>query len=169
MTTASRALARLQQQSAVRRRLLTIVLIVLAGLLVMERFSALTVAIASAGWTGAMAQRLAAAVVAACPEVFYLAALWGMRQALDAIARGELFATTVVVALRRVGWMLALGAAIGVFVVPGVQSLLGAGPGYLVAYDIGGLVLGALGVSLAVFAGALAHARALQTELDEMF
>jgi hypothetical protein len=60
-------------------------------------------------------------------------ALWWVRQALAAFARGELFTPTITRALRRVG--LAAGALMGVFLVPSLTRALGFGPGYMIAYD----------------------------------
>ncbi|MDY7227144.1 DUF2975 domain-containing protein [Hyalangium rubrum] len=72
-------------------------------------------------------------------------------------------------ALHRVGVMLATGALIGVFIVPSVTRAFGFGPGYVIAYDVSGLALGAVGLALMLLANVLAHASALQHELDEIF
>ena len=65
--------------------------------------------------------------------------------------------------------MLAVGALLNVFALPSLLTLAGKGPGYLIAYDVTGLVLGAVGLSLIVIANVLTRAAALQTELDGIF
>jgi len=71
--------------------------------------------------------------------------------------------------MNLVGTMLAIGAIINVLVVPGIAWALGFGMGYLIAYDVSGLVLGAIGLSLKVFSHLLQHAGELQSELEEIF
>lgn len=93
----------------------------------------------------------------------------GVRRALAEFARGELFAPTITRLLDRVGTLLATGAFLGVFVVPALQRALGVGPGYWIAFDVSGLVLGALGLSLTVIARVLGRAAVLQAELDKIF
>jgi hypothetical protein len=71
--------------------------------------------------------------------------------------------------LERVGRWLAIGAVVSVFIVPLTDTLLKHGPGYWIALDISGLVLGAVGLSLTIVGGVLARGAEIQTELDEMF
>lgn len=132
--TAKTMTARIQARSTRLRRLMTLLVALLSALLVLERFSAATIALFRDGG-GEPARRLAMQGVVACPEVFYLLALWWVRQALAAFARGELFTPTITRALRRVGLMLAAGALMGVFLVPSLTRALGFGPGYMIAYD----------------------------------
>ncbi|NTX09139.1 DUF2975 domain-containing protein, partial [Myxococcus sp. CA040A] len=56
-----------------------------------------------------------------------------------------------------------------VFIVPSLMRLIGFEPGYVIAYDVGGLVLGAVGLALTLLANVLTHAFALQSELEEIF
>jgi uncharacterized membrane protein (DUF485 family) len=147
------------------RSVVTVMVFGLAALLTMERFSAAAIsAVRGGGW-----EWLASQVAAAVPEVVYLLALWWVRQALAAFAAGELFTPAVARTLHRVGLTLAIGALLNTFVVPALQTMVGRGPGYLIAYDIGGLVLGAVGLSLSMVAALFTHASALQSELDEIF
>ncbi len=165
--TAKASVRAIRERSARLRRFLTILSVALAGLFVLERFGlALT---RLAGHEAGAWGQLAVQAVAACPEVFYLVALWWVRQALAAFARGEFFAPTITRMLDRVGVALAAGALVGTFVVPAAQRALGAGPGYWIAFDVAGVVLGALGLSLTVIAHVLRRASAVQAELDEMF
>jgi len=114
-------------------------------------------------------RRIAYQLVAACPEAMYLLSLWWIRQALATFARGDLYAPIISRMLNRVGAMLATGAFLNIFVVPAVDRFLGFGPGYWVAFDVTGLVLGAIGLSLAIVARVLDRARTLKAELDEIY
>lgn len=114
------------------RRLLTCLLITLAVLLLLERFGAIGLQLATRGFTGDLPRRLAAQGVAACPELAYLLALWWIRQTLVAFAAGQLYSQAVTRMLDRVGTMLAAGALINIFIVPSASRALGFGPGYLI-------------------------------------
>jgi hypothetical protein len=163
------ATAEIRERSARLRRFVTGLLVALWVLLVLERFGQLAVQLSAHGFDAELLRRFANQLVAACPDVFYLMSLWWIRQALAAFARGELYAPTITRMLDRVGMMLAVGAFIGVFVVPGVARMLGFGLGYWVAYDVSALVLGAIGLSLGIIAQVLRRASELQAELDEIF
>ncbi|WP_434426139.1 DUF2975 domain-containing protein [Nannocystis pusilla] len=138
-------------------------------LLLLERFGAAGLQVCQRHADAASLRALAVQLVAAGPEVLYLLALEGVRRALAEFARGELYAPTITRLLDRVGTLLAAGAFLGVFVVPALQRALGSGPGYWIAFDVSGLVLGALGLSLTVIARVLGRAAVLQAELDEIF
>jgi hypothetical protein len=141
----------------------------LLGLLLAERFSAVLIGLVG-GAAGANAfGRLGVQFVDAFPEACYLLALWWIRQALAAIAGGDLYGDAVIRMLERVGIVLAVGALAGVFLVPGASRLLGTDPGYWIAYDVSGLVLGAIGVSLKVIADVLRLAAAMKADLDGIF
>jgi hypothetical protein len=155
----------IRERSRRLRSVVTVLVVGLSAVLALERFSAAAIH----AWRGGGWEWLAAQAVAAAPEIVYLLALWWVRQALRAFAAGELFTPAVARTLHRVGLTLAIGAGLNTFVVPGVQTMLGQSPGYLIAYDIGGLVLGAVGLSLSMVATLFTHASALQSELDEIF
>lgn len=163
--TTSKSTVWIRGRSARLRSVVTVSLVLLAALLVLERFSAASLQ----WWRGGDGVRLASQAVAAGPEIMYLVALWWVRQALAAIAAGELFTPAVARALHRVGLTLAIAALLDSFLVPGLQTALRRGPGYLIAYDLGGLVLGVVGLSLSTVAHLFTHASALQSELDEIF
>ncbi|MEO8669820.1 MAG: DUF2975 domain-containing protein [Tahibacter sp.] len=159
----------IQARSARLRDLLTLLFVLMIAMLLLERLSAALIDLFRGGFAEAGWRRLAVQFVAAVPEGCYLLALWWVRQALNAFAHGALYTPTIASTLRRVGLLLAAGALINSFFVPGLQSFLGAGPGYLIAYDVSGLVLGAVGLSLSILAHILEYAHTLQTELDEIF
>jgi hypothetical protein len=161
--------ARIREKSARLRSVVTILFVSLAVLLLLERFGAVALSLHDKGFHGEPLRRLAFELAQACPEIFYLTALWWIREALAAFARGEFYAPTITRMLERVGIVLAAGACLNVFVLPGVARLLGFGPGYWIAYDVSALVLGAIGLSLTIIAHVLQRASALQAELDEMF
>jgi hypothetical protein len=162
-------IAHIRARSAYLRRLVTGLAAVLWLLLLFERFGAAGLHAFEHGADAASLRALAVQFVAAIPDVFYLLALDGVRRALAEFARGQLYAPTITRMLDRVGVLLASGAFIGVFVVPALQRALGSGPGYWIAFDVSGLVLGALGLSLTVIARVVGHAAALKAELDEIF
>ena len=161
--------AAIQRSSAKLRRILTCLFAALGVLLVLERFGAVAMQLYRHDSGGNGLRRLAFECVAACPEALDLLALWWIRQALAEFAEGKLYAPTITRMLDRVGMMLAIGACIGVFLVPTVSRALGFGPGYVIAYDVSGLVLGAVGLSLKIIANVLRRASEMQAELDEIF
>ncbi len=149
-------------------RLIGILAVILCVLLLLERFGWVAVAIGTES-RREFERRLAYELIAACPEAIYLLSLWWIRQALTAYAFGDLYGPVVPRMLRRVGAMLAVGSCLNVFVVPGLDRLLGMGRGYWIAFDVTGLVLGAIGLSLAVVARVLDATREIKAELDEIF
>jgi hypothetical protein len=159
----------IRRTSARLRRVLTGLLVSLAVLLVGERFGSLVVLFLDQGLSGEPLRRLGLACVAACPEVLFLLALWWIRQALAAFADGQFYTPTITRMLERVGTTLATGALINVFVIPSASRALGFSPGYLIAYDVSGLVLGAVGLSLKVIAHVLRRASEMEAELDGIF
>lgn len=161
--------APLRARSRALARWLSVLLAILSLLLLAERFSAAGIALyrndADAGTFGRFGAQFAAAI----PETCYLLALWWIRAALLEFADGAFHTPVIATALRRVGVTLTVGAAVALFLVPGLQRLFGAGPGYLIAYDIGSVALCALGWSLAMLAQVLKRAAEVQSELDEIF
>ena len=154
------------RQSANLRTAITVLFVSLAALVVLERFG--WIAVERAASPDVM-HRLGVELVAALPEVFYLLALWWIRSALSSCASGEFYAPVLTRMLRRVGACVAIGAVLNVAVVPSLDRLLGASPGYWIAFDVTGCVLGAIGLTLFILARVLDRARELQTELDAIF
>ena len=156
----------LRRRSATTARWMTLLFAALAVLLLLERFGWLAVA----GGSGPLpAQRLQMAAAAALPDCLYLAALWWLRRALAELAAGRLFTVVVVRALQRVGLFMLLGSAVSVFLLPSVAAWLGQPPGYLIAYDVARMVIGAVGLALGIIGRLLQQAAAIQSELDEIF
>lgn len=160
----------IRRQSASLRTAVTVLFVSLAALVVLERFGWIAVeGAASPDARHHVMHRLGIELVAALPEVFYLLALWWIRSALSSCAAGEFYAPVLTRMLRRVGACVATGAVLNVAVVPSLDRLLGASPGYWIAFDVTGCVLGAIGLSLIILARVLDRARELQTELDAIF
>ncbi|WP_158884148.1 DUF2975 domain-containing protein [Rhodanobacter sp. L36] len=159
----------IQHRSAGLRRFVTSLCILLIVLLLLERFGFALEQLVHNGPGRQSFGRLAVQMIHALPEASYLLALWWIRQALNAIAQGELYGPTIQHMLDRVGLMLAVGAFVSVFLVPGLCRVLGYDPGYWIAYDVSALVLGAIGLSLKVIADVLRHAAGVQAELDGIF
>lgn len=158
-----------QQYSAGMRRWATALCIGSLLLVIGERFSAATIRLVSRGFAGDDVRRIACEAVAAVPELLFVAALWWIREALASFARGELFGRSITLMLDRVGVAVALGAALRILIVPGACRLLGFNPGYWIAFDAAGMVLGAIGVALKAVAGAMRHASTIESELNEIF
>jgi hypothetical protein len=157
------------QTSAKLRLLVSCLLVTLAALLLLERFGAVGMQLTREGFAADVLRRFAAQCIAACPELLYLLALWCIRQALSAFASGKLYTPTVTRMLDCVGTMLAIGSFVSVFVVPSATRGVGFGPGYVIAYDVSGLVLGAVGLSLKIIAHVFRRAADMETELREIF
>ena len=156
----------IRRQSASLRTAVTVLFVSLAALVVLERFG--WIAVERAASPDVM-QRLGVELIAVLPEGFYLLALWWIRSALTSCAAGEFYAPVLTRMLRRVGACVATGAVLNVAVVPSLDRLLGASPGYWIAFDVTGCVLGAIGLTLFILARVLDRARELQTELDAIF
>lgn len=158
----------LQRQSARLRSLVTVLIFALASLLLLERFGWTVTAMAKGG-AASVTQRVGVELIAAIPEAIYLLALWWIRSALVSFVAGDFFAPVLTRMLRRVGMCLVAGAVMNVAVVPSLDRLLGAGPGYWLAFDLEGCTLAAVGLSLTILARVLDRARELKTELDAIF
>jgi len=159
----------IQERSARMRRLVTALWAACAVLVLLERFSAATIAVFLSDFAERALRRLACEAVSAVPEVLFLLGLWWVREALSAFARGELFGPSVTRMLDRVGIVLAIGSIVRILVVPGVCRLLGFDAGYWIAFDASAVVLGAIGVALKAIAGVLRRASAIESELGEIF
>lgn len=154
-----------QQHSARVHRFVTVLWVLCFLLVLAERFSAVTI---HALQTGTM-RPLAIQAVAAIPEFLFLIALWWIRDALGAFARGELFGAAMTRMLDRVGVMLTCAAAVRILIVPGLSRVLGETIGYWIAFDAEAMILAAIGLALRAIASVLRHAAAMQSELDEIF
>jgi hypothetical protein len=161
--------ASLQRHSERMRRFVTVLWAICLTLVVLERFSAAGIRAVASGFAGDAIRALACQAVSAIPEGLFLLGLWWVREALGAFSRGELFGLPIARMLDRVGVVLALGAAVRIFVVPGACRLLGFDAGYLIAFDAAGLVLAAIGLAFKAIGGVLRHAATIQSELDEIF
>jgi hypothetical protein len=159
----------LQVYSERMRKLVTAVwtgcLLLVAG----ERFSAVTLRLVQSGFAATETRGWICHAVSAIPEALFLVALWGIRTALAAFARGELFTPAITRMLEDVGGVLVCGAAVRLLVVPGVCRILGFGAGYWIAFDAAAVIVGAIGLALRVIGAVLRHAAALESELEHIF
>ncbi|QNN46564.1 DUF2975 domain-containing protein [Thermomonas brevis] len=161
--------ASLRTRSARLARWTGVLLAILVLMLLTERFGAVGLSLLREGADPSVRARLGAEAAAALPEGCCIGALWWIRAALLELASGVFHTPILARALRRVGTLLALGAALALFAVPSLQRLAGADPGYLIAYDIGSIALCVVGVTLAMLAQVLERAGEVQSELDGMF
>ncbi|HEY0371937.1 MAG TPA: DUF2975 domain-containing protein [Thermoanaerobaculia bacterium] len=158
-----------RQHSAKVRKYVTGLWVASTTLVVLERFSAATIAAFRSHFASAEVTQLACQAVSAVPELLFLLGLWWVREALSAFSRGEWFASPIARMLDRVGIVLVCGAFVRIFLVPGACRLLGLDSGYWIAFDASALVLGAIGLALRAIASVLRRASAIQSELDEIF
>ena len=151
------------------RAALTLAVVLLSVLVLLERGSAATLQLLAHGWSGEPLRRWLYQLAVLIPDGCYLLALWWIRQAIAAFADGDLFGATIRRMLGRVGAFLAIGALLGTFALPAIAHALALSPGYWIAIDVSGLVLGAIGLALGIVARVLARAAELQSELDGIF
>ena len=154
------------------RRLATVIgvaVVALSILLLLERLGAPALAVAQHGFDAATLRGIGRPLIEIAPDVAYLVALQSIRGALARFALGEFFAPTVTRMLARVGALLAIGAFAATFVVPLIERALGWSPGYWIAFDVSGLVLGTIGLALTVIARVLQRAAAIESELAGIF
>ncbi|MCC6786628.1 MAG: DUF2975 domain-containing protein [Hyphomonadaceae bacterium] len=140
--------------------------VVLAAFLLLETFGALTVA--SLHGEPVAPQLFWSGAVSAAPACFYLWGLWQVRSALAAIGVGEMFAPVAASAIERVGWALMIGGIVSVAVVPTLRRIVGDDPGYVLAFDVAGVVLSVVGLVLVLFADLFRRAAKLQAEMREI-
>lgn len=158
-----------QQHSARMRRFVTVLWTFSLVLVVLERFSNAGIRLVRSGFADEPLRAFACQAVSAFPELLFLLALWWVREALAAFARGELFAAPMTRMLDRVGIVLTCAAAARIVLVPGACRLLGFDPGHWIAFDAASLVVVALGLAFKGIAAVLRHASTIQSELDEIF
>jgi hypothetical protein len=158
-----------QAHSARMRRFVTLLFAGSLTLVVLERFSAVTIRAVSTGFALDALRALACQAISAFPELLFLLGVWWVREALKMIAAGALFGAEVTRMLDRVGMVLAFASATRILVVPGACRLLGFDVGHWIAFDAASMVLLATGLALRAIAAVLRHASTVQSELDEIF
>lgn len=150
-------------------KIVGVLALVLWVLLVLERLGAPAAEIARRGVHADTVRGLVGPLIAIAPDAAYLVTLHSIRAALASFARGEFFAPTVTRLLARIGALLAIGAFAATFVVPLAERALGSSPGYWIAFDVSGLVLGTIGLALILIARVLQRASAIEAELAGIF
>lgn len=105
------------------------------------------------------------------PALFYLWALWSLRGMFAALSTGAGFRGGAVAGpLARVGWALALGSAMTVFVSPYVLEMVER-PHAMAAFaaiDIPAATLGVVGLALVALSGMLRRAAELEQEAADL-
>jgi hypothetical protein len=101
------------------------------------------------------------------PLLFYIAAVWVMRQAFAQLERGALFDRMLPALLTRIGLALAAGGVASVFLTPWLWRLL-CGPrlGAYAAFDPPAIAVGLVGLLLVILGRLLVRASAMRRELD---
>jgi hypothetical protein len=106
-------------------------------------------------------------LVVYAPMYVYIWAMWMVRQALRAIARGEMFDAVVPRLLFRVGLALFFGALFNVFGSPAVFVLFDVRPAIM--FDGAAVTLGVVGATLVLLSQLIKQAAAMREELDSFF
>lgn len=105
-------------------------------------------------------------IVRQLPMIFYVAALWSIRGALNEYARGGSLSDRAGRSIQAVGMSLFLGGLTSVFVVPTILLAIH-GHGSFALFDVSAITLGAVGLSLVVIGRLLGDAEAARRELEE--
>jgi Protein of unknown function (DUF2975) len=104
------------------------------------------------------------------PVLFYLMAIWTMRRTFASISSGAMFSDVVPPMLNLIGIALFAGAVATVFIVPNLVRVLLREPASSIAsFDPAAIVLGVVGLMLAILAHLLAEAADMRAELEEFF
>lgn len=103
------------------------------------------------------------------PAILYLTAVWQLRNALAAVASGNLFGDAVVRAIRRVGALLVVAALVSTFLLPPMSRALGQVMHRLIDLDVATFTIGAVGLGLWSLAHVVRRAAAHERELKEFF
>lgn len=122
--------------------------------------------LAHGGSAGDPAQLRLLLLVGALPGLGYLWALWALQRGLADVASGRLFEETVATAMRRMGAGVLAGAVMNVALVVNLSRWIAGGRGSYLYFDLSGIVLGVVGVSLVLLAHVVDEARSNQAELD---
>lgn len=100
--------------------------------------------------------------------LFYLSAIWTTRRAFGQIADGVPFDRVLPKLLSRLGFALAGGALVSVFVSPWLLRLFdGFRRGSFAAFDPPAITIGLVGLMLVILSNLFARAVAMRRELDE--
>lgn len=102
------------------------------------------------------------------PMFLYMWAIWMIRSALKAIARGALFDGVIATLLFRVGLALFGGALFTVIGVPLMTALVWGSP-YLKTFEPSPVTLGVVGAALMLLSRLFARAAAMRDEIEGFF
>lgn len=151
------------------RRFLTALVLFLAIVIIAERA-------AYAGLFGApptvfsgRAEATGLQALLSAPNILYLAALWQLRQAAAAAALGTPFGLAAVKSIRGVGYCLIAGAALALFAVPLVFSLLEEPRIRLIDHDVATLIIAGIGLGLVFIGQLMGRASEVEAELEQIF
>lgn len=158
---------RLRGRSRALAHGLTAFTVFVAIVFVLENFGSLMPRILAGDGVADLGADFTAAAIQTVPGAIYLWGLWSIRTAFERIAQGALFHPIVGATLDKVGRALAGGAVFSLAAIPSLLRLVGAGPGYLVDFDVATIVIAVIGVFLVVLAGLQRRAAALEAELRE--
>ncbi|MFM9828303.1 MAG: hypothetical protein ACKVOB_06085 [Sphingomonas sp.] len=102
------------------------------------------------------------------PMALYMWAIWMIRSALKAIAKGALFDDVLPTLVFRVGLALFGGALFSVVGVPLVTAIIWGKP-LIRAFEPSPVTLGIVGATLMLFSQLFARAAVMRSEIEEFF
>ena len=144
-------------------------LMVMAGLAALVAIALLAVLRGQAAGVAGPGTQWVLVAVQFSPALGYAWALRAVQRALRELGTGAGVPPTMARAVRHVGYGVIAGALLSVFVVTNVTRLLLHHRGGFMYFDMSGIVLAVVGAALILLARLFDHARALQSELDEIF
>ncbi len=152
----------LRHRSLWLKRLSTLVLFVLGAALAIE-----------AGLVQSSEDRSNAAallLVYRLPILFYLAAVWTIRQTFAKLADGEIFSALLPKLLQKLGFALAGGGIASVFLTPWLwRALVDPLNGSWAAFDPSAIAIGLAGSLLVILGDLMRRAVEMRQELDGFF
>ena len=96
----------------------------------------------------------------------YLSGLWGLAATLAAFARKGRFETLLAHGLKGVGLALLFGGTFQTALAPGLKTLAGHGPGYILGLDAAAIIIAATGAGIWVISRLFRKAARQESELD---
>lgn len=151
------------------RRFLSALVLFLAFVIVAERAAYAGLFGSGAATSHDRAYAVGLQALLSAPSFLYLAALWQLREAAAAAAQGAPFGPLAVRSIGRVGFCLIAGAALALFALPALFSLLAEPRIRLIDHDVATLIIAAIGVGLSFLGRLLARAAEAEAELEQIF
>lgn len=162
MTSAARLEA---DQVSFRKRIRQFYWLATLALMAAMMVVALTVIVVVLKGTTMRVTTLQQLALAWAPAVFYVWALWAVQGLFSALSKkGFVFHDVIARALTRIGWALALGAAVSIAAMPFVVSLGAPIVGRFAIFNAPALTLGVVGLALIAIASMIRRAAQVEAK-----